>query len=200
MSDPSPERPDISDYLECSDIIDYDNPLVQHAARQLTNDYNDNLSKARVIYEFTRDHIFHSFQINVTSVTKKASEVLDQGHGICFAKAHLLAALMRASGIPAGFCYQIRYDNDLERLIVHGFNGVFIDELGKWVRLDACMNVEADDWGFDPFKEQSVRSVDKKLGESDDYIVYTSPSKKILKIFSNSDTLEELKSLIPAKI
>ena len=116
MPDPSPERSDYSSYLEYSDIIDYDNPLVQNAVDQLINGLSDDISKVRSIYEFTLDHVFHSFQINATSVTTKASEVIDQGHGTCFAKAHLLAALMRAAGIPAGFCYQVLYDNNFEKI------------------------------------------------------------------------------------
>jgi len=40
-------------------------------------------------------------------VTCSASEVLREGTGICFAKSHLLAALLRAVGIPAGLCYQV---------------------------------------------------------------------------------------------
>lgn len=200
MPDPNPDKSDISDYLENSDVIDFDHPLVAQTAEQLTYGLKDNLSKARAIYKFTRDHIFNSSDINATSVTKTASEVLDKGHGICFAKAHLLAALMRASGIPAGFCYQIRYDNDLERLVVHGFNGVYIQELDSWVRIDACMHVDVNDWGFDPFKDSTVRSIQEDIGESDDYNVYQSPSKKLLKALSVSDTLEELLNLIPSEI
>jgi hypothetical protein len=200
MPDPSPERPDYSSYLESSDIIDYDNSLIQDVVDQLTNGINDNVYKVRSIYEFTRDHVFHSFEINATSVTIKASEVIDQGHGTCFSKSHLLAALMRAAGIPTGFCYQVLYDTDLERLVVHGFNGVYIEELQKWVRMDSCTHKDQDDLGFDPLDEQSVRPINTNLGESDDYIIYSSPNKRIIKLFLNSDTLEDLKTLIPAAI
>jgi len=36
-------------------------------------------------------------------VTCKASDVLIYGTGYCYAKSHLLAALLRANAIPAGF-------------------------------------------------------------------------------------------------
>jgi len=200
MPDPNPDKSDMSDYLENSDIIDFDHPLVSQTAEQLTYGLKDSLSKAREIYKFTRDHIFNSIEINATSVTKTASEVLDKGHGICFAKAHLLAALMRASGIPAGFCYQVVYDEDLERLIVHGFNGIYIKELDKWLRIDACFQPDINDWEFDPFKESTVKSVRKEIGESDDLTVYHAPNKKILKILNAADTVEELLHLIPSEI
>lgn len=42
----------------------------------------------------------------------KNTEIIDwnnpkilSGSGICYAKSHLLAALLRANKIPAGFCY-----------------------------------------------------------------------------------------------
>ena len=200
MPDPSTDKSDISDYLENSDVLDFDNLLVSQTAEQLTYGLKDNLSKAREIYKFTRDHIFHSLDINATSVTKTASEVLDKGHGICFAKAHLLAALMRASGIPAGFCYQILYVEDFERLIAHGFNAVYIQELNKWVRIDACTQVDVNDWGFDPFKDSTVNSIREDIGECDDFTIYHVPSKKILKALTVADTVEELMHLIPSEI
>lgn len=200
MPDPMPERPDVNDYLECSDIIDYDHPLVREAAEHLTYGLKDNISKSRVIFEFVSDQIFHSFQINATSVTKKASEVLDKGHGISYAKAHLLAALMRASDIPAGLCYQIRYNHELEQLIVHGFNAVYIHELGQWVRLDASKHMDEKQWRFDLLKESPELTINKSLGEHDDMTIYLSPSRRVIKALNTSDNLEELKNYLPSKI
>lgn len=45
--------------------------------------------------EYVRDKVSHSADINEDILTCAASEVLKAGHGICFAKAHLLAALLR---------------------------------------------------------------------------------------------------------
>jgi len=201
MPDPYPDRSDISDYLESSDIIDYDHPLIENAVQQLTYGLKDDISKARAIYEFTRDHIFHSFDINAASVTITASEVFDKGHGICYAKAHLLAALMRAAGIPAGFCYQLIRDKDTGRLKVHGLNAVYIEELKKWVRLDSCYTVNEDEpWGNDPFRESTVRSINSELGEKEDLTVYHAPKKSILKALEAADSLEVLRDLLPAKL
>ena len=69
MPDPLPERPDLDDYLRHDDIIDHDDPLIEEAAEQITEGLRDNISKAQAIYEFVRDHIFHSFHINATSIT-----------------------------------------------------------------------------------------------------------------------------------
>ncbi len=200
MPDPKPERPDVNDYLECSDMIDYDHPLVKEAAEQLTYGLKDNIAKSRAIFDFVRDHIFHSFQINATSVTKKASEVMDKGHGICYAKAHLLAALMRASDIPAGLCYQIRFDLELEQLVVHGFNAVYIQELSQWIRLDASKHGDEGQWRFDPLRESPELIVNKSLGEHDDFTVYLSPSRRVIKALNASENVDELRNLLPSKI
>lgn len=201
MPDPLPERQDLDDYLKCDDIIDYDNPLVRETAEQITEGLRDTLSKAQAIYEFVRDHIFHSFHINATSITIRASEVLEKGHGTCYSQAHLLAALMRAAGIPCGLCYQIRKDEDDPdgRLIAHGYNAVYIDEIGRWIRLDASRSIEEYDQPFDFEKEASDLEVDTGAGEADDPVIYINPSKNILKALKRYETVEELKRNMPGK-
>lgn len=79
-----------------------------------------------------------SFTENLDMITCVASEVLKAGHGICFAKSHLLSALLRCKSIPTGFCYQkiLLDENITPVLIYHGLNGVYIKEK-KWIRLDA---------------------------------------------------------------
>lgn len=197
MPDPKPERPDVNDYLEFTDIIDGDHPSVEETAEQLTYGLKDSISKARVLYQFVKDQIFHSFKISATSVTKKASEVLEKGHGICYAQAHLLAALMRASGIPAGFCYQILYDQELEQFVVHGFNAVYLKELDKWIRLDASRE---DSWSFSTEQETPLLSINKALNEHDDFVIYQSPSRRVIKALDTAESVEELRHLLPAKI
>ena len=201
MPDPLPERPDPDDYLRCDDIIDYDDPLVEETAEQITEGLRDNISRAQAIYEFVRDHILHSFHIDATSITIKASEVLEKGHGTCYSQAHLLAALMRAAGIPCGLCYQVRKDEDDPegRLVVHGYNAVYIGEIGKWVRLDASRSIEEYDFSFDFEKEASELEVDTTAGEYDDPVVYINPSKTILKTLGKYDSIEDLKGNLPDK-
>jgi len=74
--------------------------------------------------------------INEDIITCAASEVLKAGHGICFAKSHLLAALLRCKSIPTGFCYQklILDDEVAPVLVYHGLNGVYMEYRTKvWV-------------------------------------------------------------------
>ncbi|BFO19415.1 hypothetical protein SHKM778_58030 [Streptomyces sp. KM77-8] len=53
-----------------------------------------------------RDTIPHSQDSGDLRVTWRASDVLEQRTGICYAKAHALAALLRAEDIPTALCYQ----------------------------------------------------------------------------------------------
>lgn len=195
MPDPKPERPDLDDYLKCDDIIDFDDPSIEEAVEQLTAGLRDNASKAQAIYEFVRDQIFHSFDISATTVTIKASEVLEKGHGICYAQAHLLTAMMRCAGIPAGLCYQLKKFED--RLVVHGYCAVYIDSIGRWIRLDASRATEENSAPFDFGQDSPELVVNKDFGEYDDPTVYINPSKRVIKALRAFETVDELRDNLP---
>ena len=91
-----------------------------------------------------RDNIPHTTDAGLDIVTCTASEVLQHGTGICFAKSHLLAALLRAVAIPAGFCYQVlRVDPPVDNEpVLHGFNALYLATLDKWLRVDARGNTK----------------------------------------------------------
>ena len=52
--------------------------------------YADEYSLIKAVYEFVRDEIKHSWDVQDRHVTKSATEVLEQGVGICWAKANHL--------------------------------------------------------------------------------------------------------------
>ncbi|MCG2991451.1 transglutaminase-like domain-containing protein, partial [Escherichia coli] len=74
----------------------YSHPLIQEKINVLFNDELSELEKVKTAFEFVRDRISHSWDIQSTRVTCKASEVLKYKEGICYAKSNLLAALLRA--------------------------------------------------------------------------------------------------------
>lgn len=94
---------DIKDYLRSTDIIDFDNATVANLSDELAQRSKDETDYIKQAYEYVRDNISHSADANEDRITCSASEVLEEGHGICFAKSHLLAALLRRQSIPAGF-------------------------------------------------------------------------------------------------
>src|SRR3974377_2096939 len=103
---------DLNDSLASSAVIDYGDEAIAAAVRRLSADARGDADRARAFFEFVRDDIRHHFDAGAEEVTCNASEVLRLGHGTCYAKSHLLAALLRRSGIPAGFCYQRLEDDD----------------------------------------------------------------------------------------
>ena len=127
-------------------------------------------------------------------ITCAASEVLKAGHGICFAKSHLLSALLRCKSIPTGFCYQkILLDEDvIPVLVYHGLNGVYIKELKKWIRLDARGNKNGVNAQFSIEEEQLAYAIRVEKGEEDDFMVYPDPDIKILEKLKQNKTRTQL--------
>ena len=93
----------LDEYLKHDSVIDYDNKSIIELADVLFKKADNELDFIKKAYEFVRDNISHSADINEDIITCAASEVLKAGHGICFAKSHLLAALLRCKSVPAGF-------------------------------------------------------------------------------------------------
>lgn len=137
-----PEKQDLNEYLEVSEIIDYNSQNVQELAGRLSENTEHKIQLVQRVYEYVRDHVFHSFDISRDIVTCKASDVLKHRSGVCFAKSHLLAALLRNSKIPTGFCYQRLVFDDSQplRLTLHGLNAIYLSDLNQWIRVDARGN------------------------------------------------------------
>ncbi len=99
----------VEEYLMETPTIDHMNPLIQDKVRKLMNQSEDNLEYIKRSYIFVRDGIPHSGDIKTEVVSKTASEVLENKTGICWTKSCLLAALLRANGIPSGISYSTAY-------------------------------------------------------------------------------------------
>jgi transglutaminase-like putative cysteine protease len=141
-------------YLESSDYIDWRHPAVSAKAAELAAGGGPTEDIARRCFEFVRDGIRHSWDHRLNPVTCRASEVLQNGTGYCYAKSHLLAALLRANGIPAGLCYQrLSIGGSGPPYSLHGLNAVWLDGYG-WYRIDARGNKAGVTAEFCPPHEQ----------------------------------------------
>lgn len=141
-------------YLAASAVIDWDVPEVAEQARRLRAGLSDDLAIARAAFLWVRDAIHHSVDHPIEAVACSASEALRLGGGLCFAKSHLLAALLRAGGIPAGLCYQrLSIDGQGAPFCLHGFNAVHLRGHG-WYRIDPRGNRSGIDAQFAPPREQ----------------------------------------------
>lgn len=192
----------IEEYLKEDAVIDYTNEAVAQLADELFQKANNELEYIKMAYEFVRDNISHSADINEDIITCTASEVLKAGHGICFAKSHLLASLLRCKSIPAGFCYQklILDDETAPVLIYHGLNGVYIKECKKWIRLDARGNKSGVNAQFSTETEQLAFPIRPEKGEVDSFVVYPKPDVKVLEKLRENKTRTELWDDLPTEL
>lgn len=192
----------IEEYIKEDEIIDYSNEMIVKLAEELYEQSGNESKYIRAAYEYVRDHISHSADINEDIITCSASEVLKAGHGICFAKSHLLAALLRYKSIPTGFCYQklILDDETAPVLIYHGLNGVYMKEYEKWIRLDARGNKEGVDAQFSPDNEQLAFPIRPEMGEKDDLTVYPNPDVKVLEKMRRNKTRTNLWDDLPTEL
>ncbi|WP_323668982.1 transglutaminase-like domain-containing protein [Aliarcobacter butzleri] len=96
----------MKEFLEETQIIDFKNEEVFRLAQELAKNCKTDVEIAKNCFLYVRDNIHHSGDFKDEITTYKASDVLKYETGWCYAKSHLLAALLRANGIPTGFCYQ----------------------------------------------------------------------------------------------
>lgn len=132
----------IEDYLLETEEVDWSHLSIKEKAAELFSLSSDEDAFVQNAYEFVRDEIAHSWDIQSSRVTCKASEVLYFREGICYAKSNLLCAILRSRGIPAGFCYQrlTLGDTPDTGYCIHALNAVFLKSIGRWIRLDARGN------------------------------------------------------------
>lgn len=189
------------DYLEPTDLIDWQTPEIRRAAEALVAGKPSDIEKARCLYEWVRDEIPHSADAGHETVTCRASDVLRHRTGICYAKAHLLAALLRATSIPAGLCYQrLRCDASSERLVLHGLNGLYLASLGRWIRVDPRGNKVGVDAQFRLDREQLAFTIDPALGETTFPVVFARPLACIVTCLRTHQTVTDLLANLPDSI
>jgi transglutaminase-like putative cysteine protease len=118
-------------FLRATDVIDWTEHRVLERARSLAAGRRDAFEISRGCFEWVRDEIQHCMDYGRDELTCAASEVLRAGTGFCYAKSHLLAALLRANGLPAGLCYQrLARDRAGSSFVLHGLAAVWLPELG----------------------------------------------------------------------
>jgi len=140
----------VEQFLKAAEVIDWCHPDVLSKAKELSSGLSRPEDIARRCFEWVRDEIQHSFDFKRNPVTCCASEVLSAKTGYCYAKSHLLAALLRANGIPVGFCYQrLSIDDQGPPFSLHGLNAVYLSEIG-WYRVDSRGNKTGVDAQFTP--------------------------------------------------
>ncbi len=183
-------------YLVSSTYINWDDPSVGELARSLSSGIPSEEERARKCFEWVRDNIRHSVDFQLNPVTCRASDVLKYKTGYCYAKSHLLAALLRASGLPAGLCYQrLSVHGDGPPYCLHGLNAVFLQKYG-WYRIDARGNKKNVDARFHPPREQLAFSIRSKF-EADLPEIRPEPMPVVVAVLERYETWREVYDNLP---
>lgn len=200
------ETPEISAYLAADEVIDHEHPRVRALAATLSVDAPDACSYAKAAFTFVRDAIPHSMdagdersEMGVPRaegwgrVTWRASDVLAQRTGICYAKAHALAALLRAEGIPTALCYQ-KFD------VVHGLVAVRLPGQDRWVRQDPRGNKAGVDAQFRLDREQLAFTVRPEFNEVDYPVLFAEPHPAVLQCLREAVDRPHLWQTLPTDL
>ena len=199
MDIPSKRHAALHPFLAASRIIDWKTPAVRRLALELATGHDgDDEAVARVCFEWVRDEVRHSWDHRLNPVTCSASEVLEHRTGYCYAKSHLLAALLRANGIPAGLCYQrLSIDDDGAPYCLHGLNAVHLRSHG-WYRCDARGNRPGIDARFTPPAERLAFAVGAGgPDEADLPEIWAEPSLSVVNVLEGCRMVEEVMEHLP---
>ena len=178
-------------FLEETELVDFSHPDIKALAHTLADGLTSDVEIAEKCFLHVRDNIRHSGDAKDDIVTCKTSDVLKYKTGWCYAKSILLAALLRANGIPTGFCYQRLSCSEYEKDVycLHGLNAVYLKAYG-WYRVDARGNKDGVDAQFTPPREKLAFEL--KDGEYDLPDTYADPLKVVVEALTLNKTYDEM--------
>ena len=136
-------------YLQPTDFIDSDSPVVAAYARQAINGATTKEEKAIRLYTTVRDGIqYDPYRIDFTRHDFRASTIIGKGYGYCVAKAIVLTAAGRWAGIPSRLHFaDVRNHLTTERLkkliktdvfFFHGYTEFLLG--GRWIKVTPTFN------------------------------------------------------------
>ena len=186
----------LEQYLQESEFVNFSHPKVKEQTDKLSLGTKIDEEIAKRCFEFVRDEIHHSGDYKDEITTCKASEVLEHKTGWCYAKAILLAALLRANGIPTAFCYQRLLCNEYEEGVycLHGLNAVYLKKYG-WYKIDARGNKEGVDAQFEPPVEKLAFI--PQANEYDIDELYVDPLPEVIEALEKNSCYSEMVANFP---
>ncbi|MDF2987621.1 MAG: acetylornithine/succinylornithine aminotransferase [Eubacterium sp.] len=224
------QKDTLQQYVKADSLIDFTSNLVSSLAEKLELSEMDEISATKRAYEYVRDNFPHTFDVDGKEVACSASDVIKLGHGICYAKAHLLTALLRYAGIPAGICYQrICLDTPAvqnfqklsgisglspepgqqstsgeipqgKRLVLHAVNAVYLKSLNRWVRMDVRGNTNGINAQFSLEHEHLAFSIHPQFDEEDGSVIYSETPPCVAHALYTSHSARQFKDNLPSYI
>ncbi len=190
------------DFLAAAPLIEVDAPgIAAFVDTRLRGLYE--VDAAREVFRFVRDDVAHSWDVQGHRVTRSAVDVLAYREGICYAKSHLVAALLRRAGIPSGICYQrlTLFDDASGGHAVHALNTVYLGSLDRWIRIDARGNKPGVDAQFAVDEERLAFAIRPEQGEIDYRRNHAAPHPEIIRTLeANDDVLVMYRERLPAAL
>ncbi|MEE9914095.1 MAG: transglutaminase family protein [Deltaproteobacteria bacterium] len=137
-------------FLTPTEFIDCDSPVIRDFAEKATAGAVTPREKAVQLYYAVRDRIYYDpYRIDHSRKAFRASTILGQGYGYCVAKAVVLAAALRAEGIPCKLHFaDVRNHLTTQRLkalmqtdtfFYHGYNDIHLE--GRWIKVTPTFNL-----------------------------------------------------------
>ncbi|MGW0858292.1 transglutaminase-like domain-containing protein [Streptomyces sp. NPDC002690] len=194
------DDPDLGAYLAADEAIDHQHPYVVETARHLGAGTGDAYAYAEAAFTFVRDTIPHSADSGDLRVAWRASDVLATRNGICYAKSHALAALLRVAGIPAALCYQRLVDDEGDIPVVHGLVALRLPGRDRWARVDARGNKPGVDARFSLDHERLAWPVHPAFGGVDYPVLYAAPHPEVLGALRRARDRHHLWETLPAAL
>ena len=128
-------QPELDEYLRASSFIQSDDREIVDVAKKQAGTERDALKVARGLEKWVHENVKGK---NLNTAFATAKEVLETREGDCTEHSVLLAALLRAAGLPSRVVAGLVY-----------YDGVFVGHMwtevhiGEWVPLDAAMGRSA---------------------------------------------------------
>lgn len=143
---------DRASFLAATDVIDWQADSIRELAARITSGAQG-VAAVAALFSWVRDSIAHTGDVGHGKLTLRASDVLRERTGLCYAKSHLLVALLRATDVPAGFCYQrLSLDESVPSYVLHGLVGVWMPD-ERFQRIDPRGNKPGVDAQLMPGRE-----------------------------------------------
>lgn len=180
---------DLKEFLKEDEYVDFMEITLSREIRNIIGTCKTDEERVKVAYESIRDQIDNVFDIDAIASPAKASRVIRDREGCCHAKANLLAATLRAYGIPTGFCYQRIFMGEKLGYHLHCYNAVYLN--GKWIKLDARGNRDGIDAQFSTDEPKLAFEVDPELGECDIKGIFADPDPDCMRVIEMSDDIQD---------
>ena len=176
----------VTPYLACSPVIACTHSAIRSRARELIRGTSTEYEQIQCLYTYVRDEISHSVDAGQSRLIWKTPQVMTAGHALCVIKSHLFVSLCRSVGIPAGLCYQ-RLKKEDGTYVLHGLAAVWIEDDGRWIRLDPRGNKPGVDAQFNPDGAEQIAYPDMEdQGEWLDPHIYPEPWDAVMHLLQVS--------------